>query len=95
MFDFDKECADFFNMVDNDVDSFLEKVGAEAENINKESGNYHDRTGNLRRSNFHQVEEHELKIGNTADYASKVSSMGYDVIDSGVMYARGKIEGMS
>lgn len=94
MSDFDKACGDFFQDVDRSVDAFLEKVGADAENINRQSGNYHDRTGNLRNSNYHRVENHELTIGNKADYASKVSSRGYDVVDSGIMYAKDKIEGM-
>lgn len=94
MSDFDKECEDFFNRVDNEVDSFLDAVGAGAEDANRQNGNYRNRTGHLRSSNYHKVANHELTIGNSADYASNVSSRGYDVIDSGIQYARGEVEGM-
>lgn len=91
---FGKIVDDFFEEGIEEVDNYLERIGAEAVEINKEQGNYHDRTGHLRRSNFYKVENHELVIGNKASYSSDVSNRGYNVIDSGIQYLRKELEDM-
>lgn len=91
---FDSEMEAFFNQIDREVDKFLENVGKEAVELNKKNGNYRNRTGKLRRSNYYKVKDHTLEIGNSAEYASKVSSRGYDVIDSGIQYARERVDAL-
>lgn len=76
----------------NEVDAELDRIGANAVAIAKESGNYKDHTGRLRRSNYHKVANHTLEFGNSAPYASKVSSKGYDVIDTALSYLRKETE---
>lgn len=71
-----------------ELDAELTRIGQNAVEIAKENGNYRNHTGRLRRSNYFEVKEHGLEFGNNAPYASKVSSKGYDVIDSGVSYIR-------
>lgn len=83
-----------FESCEREVDEFLEKLGSEAEGLNRKNGNYKNHTFNLRRSNYHEVKDHTLTIGNRADYATDVSSRGYDVIDSGIQYIKKEIEPM-
>lgn len=78
--------------LDQEVHDKLEQIGAEAEAIAREKGDYRNRTGRLRRSVYHKVTGTSLEFGDSAPYASKVSSKGYDVIDSGVSFIRGEIE---
>ena len=67
-------------------------IGEEAVEANKRDGNYHNRTGRLRNSNYYKVSEHSLQIGNDAPYASEVSNRGYNVIDSGIQLLKKKVE---
>lgn len=94
MSDFDTICDEFFSEIDTEVDGFLERIGSEAERINRSDGNYRNHTGRLRNSNYHKVEGHTLELGNSAPYASKVSSKGYDVVDSGIQYLKKELEDM-
>ena len=71
-----------------EVDAELERIGQQAEDMQRQMANYKDHTGNLRRSVYHKVDNGTLEFGDSADYASKVSSKGYDVIDSGVSFIR-------
>lgn len=72
--------------LNQEVHDRLEEIGTNAEAIAKEWGNYRNRTGRLRRSVYYKVDGTLLEFGDSAPYASKVSSKGYDVIDSGVSY---------
>lgn len=78
--------------LNQEVHDKLDVIGTQAEEIQRENSNYRNHTGNLRRSIYHKTEGTSLVFGDSADYASKVSSKGYDVIDSGVSYIRGEIE---
>lgn len=78
--------------LNQEVHDKLDAIGTQAEEIQRENSNYRNHTGNLRRSIYHKTEETSLEFGDSADYASKVSSKGYDVIDSGASYIRGEIE---
>lgn len=89
---FDKVIDDFFAQGMEEVDNYLDRLGTEAVETNKQQGNYRDKTGNLRRSNYYKVEQHELTIGNKASYASDISNRGYDVIDSGIQHIRKELE---
>lgn len=78
--------------LNQEVHDKLDIIGQNAEEIARENGNYRNHTGRLRRSNYHKVQGTSLEFGNSAPYASKVSSKGYDVIDSGISYIRGELE---
>lgn len=80
--------SNVFDELMSEIDAELERFGTNAVAIAKESGNYRDHTGRLRRSNYHKVRNHILEFGNAAPYASKVSSKGYDVVDSAISYLR-------
>lgn len=84
--------SDIMDEVWKEVDAEFDRIGAKAVAIAKESGNYKDRTGRLRKSNYHKVADHTLEFGNSAPYASFVSSRGYDVIDTAVSYLRKETE---
>lgn len=78
------EIEAFFAKGREEVKAYFDDLGSRAEALNKEEGDYQNRTGNLRRSNYHTATADELVLGNSADYASEVESKGYNVIDSGV-----------
>ena len=84
MSDFEREIEKFFAESRKEVKQYFEDLGQRAVDANKAEGDYQNRTGNLRRSNFYEASEDELVVGNSADYASEVESKGYNVIDSGV-----------
>lgn len=84
MSDFDKEIEHFFTQGRREVKEYFEDLGSRAVAANIAEGDYHDRTGNLRRSNYFSANEEEMELGNGAGYASEVESRGYNVIDSGV-----------
>ena len=65
----------------------MDRVGRIAVQHNIEHGDYQNRTGNLRRSNFYEVDEDGLTIGNSADYASDVEARGYMVCSEGALLA--------
>jgi len=84
MSELDREIEYFFTEAKREVKEYLEDLGQRAEEANIREGDYQNRTGNLRRSNYHEADEDGLTLGNRADYASEVESKGYNVIDSGV-----------
>ena len=62
-----------------DVEREMAGVGEQFVQDAIAEGTYRNRTGNLRRSNFYEVEDDGLGLGNKADYASDVESRGYEV----------------
>lgn len=70
-----------------DVYRRMEAAGEAADEYNVENGDYRNRTGHLRASNFHRVEEDSLVVGNSADYAEYVESRGYMVCSGGALLA--------
>lgn len=84
MSELDREIEQFFADAKREVKDYLEDLGQRAEEANVREGDYQNRTGNLRRSNYHEADEDGLTLGNSAGYASEVESKGYNVIDSGV-----------
>lgn len=84
MSELENEIEKFFADAKREVKDYLEDLGQRAEEANIREGDYQNRTGNLRRSNYHEVDEDGLTLGNSAGYASEVESKGYNVIDSGV-----------
>lgn len=67
-------------------------VGEEYVQEAQQEGNYHDVTGHLRASNFYDVEDDGLELGNTADYASKVEARGYEVSSTFALRAEAKLK---
>lgn len=78
--------------LNHEVHDRLDLIGRNAEDVQRENSNYRNHTGRLRRSVYHKVNGTSLEFGDSAPYASKVSSKGYDVIDSGVSYIKGELE---
>ena len=88
----------------DDVDSLMEEVyrevyeamdaaGRAAVDYNVENGDYQDRTGHLRASNYYEVQEDGLVIGNSAEYADYVESKGYMVCSGGALLAEKILNG--
>ena len=84
--------------IDSEIDQFMqdgmrevmermELAGQMAVRHNIEYGDYKNRTGNLRRSNYYEVDESGLTIGNSADYAADVEARGYMVCSEGALLA--------
>lgn len=67
-------------------------VGEEYVQEAQAEGNYHNRTGHLRANNFYNVEDDGLELGNSADYASKVEAMGYEVSSTFALRAEAKLK---
>ena len=84
MSELNREIEEFFAGVRREVRDYFDDLGQRAEDLNKAEGDYRNRTGRLRRSNYHIATEDGLTVGNSAPYASEVESRGYNVIDSGV-----------
>lgn len=84
--------SDIIDELWEEVDAELEAMGREAVEVAKENGNYQNRSERLRRSSYYKVENHVLEMGNSAPYASEVSSRGYDVVDSAFAYLRKRVE---
>ena len=87
--------------LDGLFDSCREQVKAEMAVVGEEfvseaqaEGNYHDRTGHLRASNYSNVEDDGLELGNSADYASKVEAMGYEVASTFALRAEAKLKAL-
>lgn len=84
MSELENEIERFFTEGRQEVKRYFEDLGQRAVDANIAEGDYQNRTGNLRRSNYYEASEDELVLGNHAGYASEVESRGYNVIDSGV-----------
>lgn len=83
----DAEIDQFFQEGINEVMSEMERAGQAAVQHNVENGDYKNRTGRLRRSNYYRVNVEGLEIGNSAPYASDVESRGYMVCSEGALLA--------
>lgn len=84
---------DFFRRGKQEVHQKVEEIGQESEQYAKDHGNYQDRTGNLRQSNGHDVDDNEsLELTNSADYASYVESKGFDVLSGAALYAQKRLK---
>ena len=84
----DKAFQDF----EDGIKAALHDVGERAVQYAVEHGEYHDRTGRLRRSNRYEVTEKGLRIYNTAPYAEDVQNRGLDVINGAALYAESELE---
>ena len=91
--DFDSAVQSFLQEGMDEVQQRMMEAGEAAVEYNKEHGNYRNRTGNLRASNYYEVDEEGLKVGNSADYASDVEARGYMVCSEGALLAERILNG--
>ena len=75
-----------------DVMAAMNEVGEQYVDDAVNEGNYHDVTGNLRRSNYYKVDEDGLEVGNSADYASSVEARGLDVCSTVALRAEERLK---
>lgn len=83
---------DLFPQCREMVKAEMAVVGEEYVQEAQQEGNYQDRTGHLRASNFYDVEDDGLDLGNTADYASNVEAKGYEVSSTFILRAEAKLK---
>ena len=83
----DAEIEQFFREGVQEVMDEMTRAGEMAVQYNIEHGDYRNRTGNLRRSNYYEVDEEGLTVGNSADYAGDVEARGYMVCSEGALLA--------
>ena len=76
----------------NEVQEAMKQAGEAAVEYNRENGDYHDRTGHLRASNYYEVDEDKLIVGNSASYAEDVEAKGYMVCSGGALLAESMLK---
>lgn len=76
------------NALREEVRRHLADIGERAVQEAVKNGDYHDRTGTLRRSNTYTATPDELVIENNAPYASYVQAKGYNVLDTAMLQVR-------
>lgn len=83
----------FFRNADSQIRSRVEAVGREAVDYAVQNGTYRDVTGNLRASNHYEVDDDgNLRLYNSAPYASEVSARGHDVIEGAALFAEARLK---
>lgn len=93
MRDFDKEVDSFICQGMDEVLDAMREAGEAAVSYNRENGDYRNRTGRLRASNFYEVDQERLVVGNSAPYASDVEARGYMVCSGGALLAEMMLDG--
>lgn len=96
--DIASEIDSFFEEGYAEVEAAMREAGESAVEYNVENGDYHNITGNLRRSNYYDIERDgerpvNLVIGNSADYASVVEARGRMVVSGGALLAETMLKG--
>lgn len=81
-----------------EVEADMKAAGESAVEYNVENGDYRNITGNLRRSNYYEIEKDgerpsKLIIGNSADYAEDVEARGRMVASGGALLAETMLKG--
>ena len=87
------EIDSILDQIEDEVRRAMEEAGKAAVAYNIANGDYKDRTGHLRASNYYEVTEEGLEIGNSADYAEFVESKGYMVCSGGALLAEKLLNG--
>ena len=82
----------FFEQGKREVRAVMESEGAAAVEDAKQSGSYKDHTGNLRKSNSYEVNNNELVLKNTAEYASCVEAKGFEVLGNSALRAEKRLK---
>lgn len=75
-----------------EVEEKMAVIGEEYVEDAVNEGNYHDVTGHLRASNYYEVHDDGLELGNKADYASKVEARGLEVSSTFALRALAKLK---
>lgn len=91
--DFDSAVQSFLQEGVEDVMEEMRRAGEAAVEYNKEYGDYRNRTGHLRASNYYEVNEDGLIVGNGAEYAGNVEARGYMVCSGGALLAERILNG--
>ena len=87
MQEIDSEIDEFIRQGMEEVKALERAAGEAAVQYNIARGDYKNRTGNLRQSNYYEVDDEGLIVGNHADYAGFVESKGYMVCSEGALLA--------
>jgi hypothetical protein len=87
------EIQEFLDEIRREVHDRMVEAGEAGVEFNVANGDYKDHTYNLRRSNYYEVREDGLVIGNSADYADYVESKGYMVCTGGALLAERILNG--
>lgn len=87
MQEFDEDVSRFLQEGVQEVRDAMEEAGKAAVQYNIENGDYRNRTGHLRASNYYKVEDDGLVVGNSAEYAEHVEARGYMVCSGGALLA--------
>ena len=82
----------FFNDGEWEVEKAMIDVGDDSVKDAKANHTYHNRTGNLEKSNIYDVDKDGLTLDNTADYASYVEAKGFDVLSGPALRAEKKLK---
>lgn len=90
-FDF-SDVNKFFDRGKREVKEVMKDVGEQSVDYAKKNGSYHNRTGDLRRSNSFEVVDDGLELRNSANYASFVESKGFEVLASAALEAETKLK---
>ena len=77
---------EFISECESEIHQKLTELGEEGVAYAVENGEYHNVTGNLRRSNKYDVDGTKLRLYNSAPYASEVEARGLDVISGAILY---------
>lgn len=93
MRDFDADVESFIREGMEEVREAMQRAGEQAVEYNVEHGDYRNRTGHLRASNYYEVDEEGLTVGNSADYAGDVEARGYMVCSEGALLAERLLNG--
>lgn len=88
----DSDVEAFFREAEQEIVSKLKEIGEEAVQYAVDNGDYHNVTGNLRRSNKYEADREGLELYNEADYASDVEQRGYDVLSGAVLFAEKRLK---
>lgn len=91
--DFDAAVSAFLKEGMDEVKARMRAAGEAAVAHNVERGNYRNRTGRLRASNYYRVEDDGLVVGNSAEYAGFVEARGYMVCSEGALLAERLLDG--
>jgi hypothetical protein len=85
------EVKDFIDNIEHEERKLMDEVGQESVQYAKDTGNYHNVTWRLRKSNKYKVEKDGLVLYNDAPYASDVESRGYVVLTQAALYAEKRL----
>lgn len=91
--DFGSDVERFLEEGMEEVREAMRQAGEQAVEYNVKNGDYHDRTGHLRASNYYEVSDEGLEVGNSADYAEDLEARGYMVCSGGALLAEELLNG--